>query len=138
VRFDYVPPDELEAAAFDAGHVLASIHAFALPNASSVDLFRYAGKGFSAVELVDDALAHGAATQLGPGLTQRVQRVVRDRAEWLLSQDGCLQHSDYKPWNLLVRDGRIAAVLDWEFAFAGPRLNDVGNFLRYSERQPPV
>jgi aminoglycoside phosphotransferase (APT) family kinase protein len=53
-------------------------------------------------------------------------------------QDARLQHADYKSWNLLVRDGRIAAVLDWEFAFAGPRLNDIGIFLRYSERQPPA
>jgi aminoglycoside phosphotransferase (APT) family kinase protein len=52
-------------------------------------------------------------------------------------QDTTLQHSDYKPWNLRGRDGRIAAVLDWEFAFSGPRLNDIGNFIRYSDRQPP-
>ena len=50
----------------------------------------------------------------------------------------CLSHSDYKPWNMLVRDGHIAAVLDWEFAFAGSPLNDIGNFLRYSAQQQPT
>jgi aminoglycoside phosphotransferase (APT) family kinase protein len=70
-------------------------------------------------------------------LTQRVLDVVAEHRARLRVQDPTLQHSDYKPWNLLVRDRHIAAVIDWEFAFAGPRLNDVGNFIRYSDRQPP-
>src|SRR6185437_5269651 len=32
-------------------------------------------------------------------------------------------------------DGSVAAVLDWEFAFSGSPLNDVGNMLRFE--QPP-
>ncbi len=32
----------------------------------------------------------------------------------------CLVHSDFNGTNILVRDGRITGVLDWEFAFAGP------------------
>ena len=45
-----------------------------------------------------------------------------------------LVHADFNPKNLLVaeRDGRwvLAAVLDWEFAFSGCPLFDVGNLLR--------
>ena len=39
---------------------------------------------------------------------------------------------------LLVRDGRIAGVLDWEFAFSGPPLNDIGIFVRHSQSLPRV
>ncbi|MGK5685175.1 phosphotransferase family protein [Actinoplanes sp. URMC 104] len=46
-----------------------------------------------------------------------------------------LVHSDYNPKNLLaVAEGgrwRVAAVLDWEFAFSSSPLVDVGNMLRF-------
>ncbi|MEM1445612.1 MAG: phosphotransferase [Planctomycetota bacterium] len=43
----------------------------------------------------------------------------------------CLVHGDYRPDNLLVRDGRVVAVLDWEFAHAGSWFMDLGNLLRH-------
>ncbi|GAA4546830.1 phosphotransferase family protein [Amycolatopsis samaneae] len=53
-----------------------------------------------------------------------------------------LVHSDFNPKNLLVaRDGDgwvVSAVLDWEFAFAGSPLFDVGNMLRFPEDHPPA
>jgi aminoglycoside phosphotransferase (APT) family kinase protein len=77
--------------------------------------------------------------RLGRDLARRLTTFVGDNAwrEDQMSYGGpCLSHSDYKPWNMLVRHGEIAAVLDWEFAFANAPLNDVGNFLRYSARHP--
>jgi len=47
-----------------------------------------------------------------------------------------LVHSDFNPKNILVRDSTVAAVLDWEFAFAGTPLFDVGNMLRFSDGYP--
>ncbi|GGR02862.1 hypothetical protein GCM10010195_68180 [Kitasatospora griseola] len=56
--------------------------------------------------------------------------------------DHRLVHNDFNPKNLLVgpgRDGRweVAAVLDWELAFSGPPLMDVGNMLRFEDEYPP-
>ncbi|MGA8454714.1 MAG: phosphotransferase, partial [Streptosporangiaceae bacterium] len=52
-----------------------------------------------------------------------------------------LVHSDYNGKNLLAvgGDGRwsISAVLDWEFAFSGSPLTDVGNMLRFRACGPP-
>jgi len=45
-------------------------------------------------------------------------------------------HSDFNPKNILVRDSAVVAVLDWEFAFAGTPLFDVGNMLRFSDGYP--
>lgn len=46
----------------------------------------------------------------------------------------CLTHSDFGGTNILVRQGpegwAVAAVLDWEFAFAGNPFFDFGNLLR--------
>jgi aminoglycoside phosphotransferase (APT) family kinase protein len=52
-----------------------------------------------------------------------------------------LVHSDFNPKNILVREDQgswtVAAVLDWEFAFSGSSLVDVGNMLRFPEDLPP-
>ncbi len=42
-----------------------------------------------------------------------------------------LSHSDFKASNLLVLDGQLEAVLDWEFAHAGTWLTDAGQVRRY-------
>ena len=79
---------------------------------------------------------------VGAELAQAVVRLVQ-RDAWRLASvwaESRLVHADYKPWNLLVRNGAsgwaINAALDWEFTFAGPPLCDFGIFLRYSERMP--
>jgi aminoglycoside phosphotransferase (APT) family kinase protein len=51
-----------------------------------------------------------------------------------------LVHSDYNPKNLLVARAAggwtVTAVLDWEFAFSGSPLTDVGNMLRFGGELP--
>jgi aminoglycoside phosphotransferase (APT) family kinase protein len=50
-------------------------------------------------------------------------------------------HAGYNGKNLLAvgSDGRwsISAVLDWEFAFSGSPLTDIGNMLRFRDEHPP-
>jgi fructokinase len=59
-----------------------------------------------------------------------------------LEGESCLVHGDFGKQNLLVRKsaGRwiAAAILDWEFAFSGSPLADVGHFLRYERASRPV
>lgn len=38
-------------------------------------------------------------------------------------------HGDYRPGNMLIHEGRIAALLDWELCTLGDRLADVGYLL---------
>lgn len=53
-----------------------------------------------------------------------------------------LVHSDFGSRNILVRkvEGKwvVAGVIDWEFAFSGSPLIDVGNFLRYERARRPL
>jgi aminoglycoside phosphotransferase (APT) family kinase protein len=53
-----------------------------------------------------------------------------------------LTHGDFDPSNILVnkRNGKwtISAILDWEFAFSGCYLLDMGLFLRYAHMLPNV
>lgn len=48
-----------------------------------------------------------------------------------------LTHMDFNPKNLLVnKNGKLLAVLDWEFAMAANALADPGNFFRFSYDYP--
>lgn len=56
------------------------------------------------------------------------------------SNIGTLTHADFDPSNLLIEQvngqWRITAILDWEFAFAGHLLFDIGVFLRFAHTLP--
>jgi Ser/Thr protein kinase RdoA (MazF antagonist) len=94
-------------------------------------------------EAVHKALFGGlAGERLGVELRDALWAAVDRTAPLLREVDGryTLVHGDYKRSNLLLRRSArawdVAAVLDWEFAFAGPPLIDVGLFLRAGEALP--
>jgi aminoglycoside phosphotransferase (APT) family kinase protein len=86
-----------------------------------------------------------------PNLQRRVPAELRDRIhdlvwQWAprlasLDADPRLVHGDFSRRNLIARQvaGRwaVVAVLDWEFAIAGPPLADIANFLRYEQDAHP-
>ena len=49
-----------------------------------------------------------------------------------------LSHTDFKVSNLHVTPAGELVILDWEFAWAGPRLLDVGQLLRWNPPEPFV
>ena len=69
----------------------------------------------------------------------------RELANWLVETAPApakqvLVHGDFKPGNMLLRDGRIAGLLDWETAHIGDPVEDLGwitNPLRRREHQIP-
>jgi aminoglycoside phosphotransferase (APT) family kinase protein len=81
--------------------------------------------------------------RLGADLT-RVHEFVRAWAPSLpdITNVSQLVHSDFGNRNILVNEvngkWKIVAVLDWEFAFSGSPLLDVGNFLRYDPIREPL
>ncbi|MFG2393459.1 phosphotransferase family protein [Streptomyces lavendulae] len=64
------------------------------------------------------------------------------RALAAVAGERSLVHCDFNPKNVLVqrRHGQwaVAAVLDWELAFSGSPLFDVGNMLRFAHEYPPA
>ncbi len=87
-----------------------------------------------------------------PILQQRVSVDLIDRLHNLISshapelrvadEDHSLVHNDFGNRNILVRQQhgswRVAAILDWELAFRGSPMLDVGNFLRYESPSQPL
>lgn len=79
---------------------------------------------------------------LGNELHHAVNKLVDNYASLLPEiNDANLTHGDYDPANILVKQVKdrweIAAILDWEFAFAGTYLLDMGTMLRYAHKLPP-
>lgn len=103
------------------------------------------------VGILDDPGADAALVQL----EEWAEVLNRDRVEpqpeielaarWLRqhaprSQATVLVHSDFKPGNVLIEDGRVVALLDWELAHLGDPLEDLGwvtQPLRHREHMIP-
>lgn len=149
-RFDHVlrwaSSDDVERLASSAGAALAKIHQFTFPHGGFFDdvlrITEPLGPRYGWRAMLEGFLeSDRVSARLGDDLARRLASFVRDNT-WCEDQMAfggpCLSHSDYNPWNMLVRDGQVAAVLDWEFAFVAGRLNDIGNFLRYSAWQLPA
>ena len=97
------------------------------------------------VRLMDTFLASAnCERRAGPKLTQKLHDYAWSWSSQIpdLEQVPCLVHNDFGNRNILVRqeNGKwvVAAVLDWEFAFSGSPLLDVGHFLRYERRGAPL
>jgi len=98
-------------------------------------------------QFVPAVITHGLAglpgKPLGARLSEELAAAVARTCPLLreLDDDYSLVHADFKRSNLLVarasRGFRVAAILDWEFACAGPPLIDVGLFLRAGRDLPP-
>jgi aminoglycoside phosphotransferase (APT) family kinase protein len=96
------------------------------------------------VETGDRVLGEAAArSALGDPVADGYRALLQEAAPALeaVADETALVHSDFNGKNLVLARGPagapvVSAVLDWEFAFAGPPLADVGNMLRRQERMP--
>jgi hypothetical protein len=145
---EYVPHVELPAsieAARAVGRAAAAIHRHRFPTSGPlddglrvIDPFPSALDGLRAWG--DTALAGPAGRRLGDDAGRIARRW--DREDALLRSvcaRPCLVHADFKPANVKwLPERREVLVLDWEFAWAGPALFDLGQFLRWGAPEPFV
>ena len=81
---------------------------------------------------------------LWQGWSERLEQLITENNTYLnqLPDSSSLIHADFKGLNILVHraktDWRVAAVLDWEFAYAGSPLSDVGTIMRHQNRFNPA
>jgi aminoglycoside phosphotransferase (APT) family kinase protein len=123
VKDDALVPDRARLAG-DLGENLAHVHAIAPPRADLA--FLGEAPGDCARERVADYRAHLDA--LGPA---GVNPILEWGLRWCELQapkpwPAVLLHRDYRTGNYLVHEGRLAAVLDWEFAGWGDPREDIG------------
>lgn len=80
---------------------------------------------------------------LGLKFVDRLSQFIETNQNYLPNKNYTnLTHADFDPANMLVKkiNGhyQISAILDWEFAFSGSYLLDIGMFLRYSHKLPTI
>ena len=146
--FQTQAPSELVEMAAVCGRVLAAFTAHRFPKCGelspALQIEREYGRpsDFVPNEVQRALFAGRAGARLGAGLRDELWRAVERTAPMLRAIDDryTLVHGDYKRSNLLLEQTsggwQVSAVLDWEFAFAGPPLIDVGLFLRAGEALP--
>jgi fructokinase len=133
---------------YAVGATLARIGTVTFPRAGSFRDGSLATTGQAALVdlpgVVDRCLDTG---KVDSSLTKPEQDALRALAlrstPWLDAVTNARQlvHMDFNPKNLLLAccGGRwnVTAVIDWEFAFSGSPLVDVGNMLRFADYYPP-
>jgi aminoglycoside phosphotransferase (APT) family kinase protein len=94
------------------------------------------GIGRGLPELLETLLGERGKARLGPDLTQALMAFARCEPNLGASWPGppSLTHADFGGSNILIRiderGAHVAAVIDWEFAFSGSPMMDLGNLLR--------
>jgi Ser/Thr protein kinase RdoA (MazF antagonist) len=146
--FKSLRPSELVSIAGECGRVLASIASLRFESCgefgAGLEIVRDYGRPSQFVPtVVHRALFEGrAGERLGADLRDELWGVVEGASPLLRTIDDrySLVHADYKRSNLLMQPSgsgwKVEAVLDWEFAFAGPSIIDVGLFLRAGHALP--
>lgn len=76
-----------------------------------------------------------ARARLGDELTAEIEERIAESSAQLcqIEQSVTLVHGDFRPPNLLIQDGRLRCILDWEFAMAGHPLSDLAQLFRRQE-----
>ncbi|MET0795164.1 MAG: aminoglycoside phosphotransferase family protein [Polyangiaceae bacterium] len=144
---EYVPHGPLLGSAehgVAVGRALAEIHGIAFEKAGFLTPELEIEKPFSDLvpSLIDYArsLMPRAEAPLGSGLSQKLLETLESNASALRAVVGqpVLLHADFKASNLhWTHDDRLL-ILDWEFAYAGSRLSDIGQLLRWAPPGPFV
>jgi aminoglycoside phosphotransferase (APT) family kinase protein len=137
----------VQDACYDAGRLLPTLRALTFEHSGLLSAVPEVTPGPFADASLGEVIAHFART---PALRSRVDAPLRqslqrfaDGSSGLMAdaESACLVHGDFNSPNLFVheRQGqwRVAAILDWEFAFAGSPWCDVGNMLRYERLGRP-
>lgn len=138
---------EIAEAAWSMGATLACLQSFTFPRPGLILPGLAIGPPFvdspdPIPAMIEEWLASAnLARHLDASQRKRIREFIWSRAPQLaaFNEDRCLVHSDFGSPNIILNraGGRwvVAAVLDWEFAYSGCSLSDVGHALRY-ERQP--
>jgi hypothetical protein len=144
---EYVPHGPLpptERAGARAGAAAARIHAWTFGQAGFFDgsltvVEPFGGGALEGLRAWADELLEGrAGARLGDARVAAIRRLwdAHHGALAAACARPVLVHSDYKPTNVRwLADEDDVLVLDWEFAWAGPGLLDVGMMLRW---RPPA
>lgn len=134
-----------DGAVYEAGQFVATLQQYKFPHSGFFDTDLKVKESLATDSFKDylyESLKNSIVRkQLGKNIIERIAYVVQKYEVCFPNgSERDLVHADYDPSNMLVTQSagkwKIAAILDWEFAFSGPYLCDVANMLRYAHKLP--
>lgn len=81
-------------------------------------------------------LNNRAGERLGSRMQTEIFECLKDNNSLLvqMTQKFVFSHGDFRPSNIMVKDGKLIGILDWEKSFSAPVYYDLGQFIRYMEQ----
>lgn len=82
-----------------------------------------------------ECIGYRAKIRLGENRIKNIYYAVEQNKKVLMKLDNDIRliHGDFQGTNILIKNDKIAGILDWELAMAGYPLSDIGQFFRYDE-----
>jgi aminoglycoside phosphotransferase (APT) family kinase protein len=130
----YVPEDALF---HELGSLLAIIHSHPYDRSGFLDEQLAVVQELAPMETwFNMFLNHNARHRLGAQISARIEQIAIEKNDMHREMDSriALIHGDFRPTNLLIHQGKVSSILDWEFATAGHPIADLGQFFRYEEQ----
>lgn len=122
-------------AAMNIGHVLRQVHSITFSNKGLLDAqlkvsrpWRQLGDRFWS--WTQEMLEGQAGRILGITLCNDIRSVLQPQLPVFENAPSVLCHGDLDATNILMQGNSVRALLDWEFAYAGPPFADFGQLLR--------
>lgn len=139
----------VEQVAHSVGATLAAIGAYHFSQPGLIDHNLAISLPFSSTAdswagFIRQCLEGCTGQHLGESWSERLGHLVTETSPLLnqLPDTTSLVHADFKGPNILVHQAKegwqVAAVLDWEFAYAGSPLSDVGTIMRHQNGFNPA
>jgi aminoglycoside phosphotransferase (APT) family kinase protein len=132
-ELEKLPPDRVRAIGQSVVDTLVELHAVRPESVGLADFGRPEGFLERQVRRWKKQLDASRSREL-PGADALHERLA---AAVPVSPEPAIVHGDYRLDNVLVADGRITAVLDWEMSTLGDPLADLGLMIVYSARETP-
>ncbi|NFG42720.1 aminoglycoside phosphotransferase family protein [Clostridium botulinum] len=113
---------------------LAKIHKFKYKECGKLDKnLKVIHKLSPLYRLYEENMGINFRNRLGNDVVKKINHIVNANKEILLELDKkiSLIHGDFQGTNILVKDNKISAIIDWEFSMAGNSLIDIGQLFRY-------
>ncbi|WP_315079699.1 aminoglycoside phosphotransferase family protein [uncultured Clostridium sp.] len=115
---------------------LAKIHKFKYKECGKLDKDLKVIHNLSPLyRLYEENMGINFRNRLGDYIVKKINYIINCNKEVLLELEKniSLIHGDFQGTNILIKDNKISAIIDWEFSMAGNPLIDIGQLFRYED-----
>lgn len=125
-----------EAFIREVARALAKIHSYKFNKAGFFDENLNIIGDIPPLKLMyENLMGERVKKRLGKSTVNKINQIVIQNEKILLKldEDIRLVHGDFQGTNILIKNNRLAGILDWELSMAGHPLSDIGQFFRYDK-----